>query len=92
MLRINRQIIFEDDEDSVKFIDTLKQKTNSNSIRMQACMYARLVTWQYGKRGKEGQALGKTKLIHTISILSFASDAPSKEGATKRERKAKPIR
>ncbi|EIW20437.1 hypothetical protein SAMN04515679_1663 [Pelosinus fermentans] len=44
-------------------------------IRMRACMYARPVTWQSVKRGKGKKALGETKLIRTISILSFANDA-----------------
>lgn len=56
---------------------------------MRVCMCARPATWQSGKRGRERKALVQTKLIRTISILSFASDALSKKGATKRELKAK---
>lgn len=74
-----------DDREQLQISEDQDAKVGHKS----ACMCARLAIWQFGKRGKERKALGETKLIRTISILSFVSDALSKKGATKRKQKVK---
>ena len=44
---------------------TARKKTNSNSIKMRACMCARPAIWRSGKHGKEKKGLEKTKRIRT---------------------------